>query len=103
MYVRFLRRSMSVSVSSNVPRYLHLFQSFLCSVNCMLHCFFLIYSQVSFFKNWSNIFYRFVYDIFAVADKSNVSCVLLVNYIASYRVLVLFYAVIVVMKMFNGC
>ena len=30
MYVRFLRRSMSVSVSSNVPRYLHFFQSFLC-------------------------------------------------------------------------
>ena len=30
MYERFLRRSMSVSVSSNVPRYLHFFQSFLC-------------------------------------------------------------------------
>ena len=30
MYVRFLRRSMSVSVSSNVPRYLHFFQSFFC-------------------------------------------------------------------------
>ena len=28
MYVRFLRRSMSVSVSSNVPSYLHFFQSF---------------------------------------------------------------------------
>ena len=30
MYVRFLRRSMSVSVSSNVPRYLHFCQLFLC-------------------------------------------------------------------------
>ena len=28
MYIRSLRRSMSVSVSSNVPRYLHFFQSF---------------------------------------------------------------------------
>ena len=30
MYVRFFRRSMSVSVSSNFPRYLHFFQSFFC-------------------------------------------------------------------------
>ena len=69
----------------------------------MLYCFFLIYSQVSFFKNWSNIFHRFVYDVFVVADKSNVICILLVNYIVSYDVFVLFYAVIVVMKMFKGC
>ena len=41
MYVSCLRRSMSVSVSSNVPRYLHFFQSFcVCSVNCMLYFFF---------------------------------------------------------------
>ena len=38
-----------------------------------------------------------------VADKSTVICILLVNYIVSYGVFVLFYAVIVVMKMFNGC
>ena len=69
----------------------------------MLYCFFIIYGQVSFFYNWSNIFHRLVYDVFVVADKSNVICILLVNYIVSYGVFVLFYAVIVVMKMFNGC
>ena len=40
---------------------------------------------------------------FVVADKSNVICRLLVNYIVSYGVFVLFYEVIVVMKMFNVC
>ena len=69
----------------------------------MLYCFFLIYSQVYFFLSWSNIFHRFVYDVFVVAGKSNVICILLVNYIVSYSVFVLFYAVIVVMKMFNWC
>ena len=50
MYVRSLHRSMSVSESSNVPRYLHFFQSFFCVlliVCCIV--FFLIHSQVSFF------------------------------------------------------
>ena len=69
----------------------------------MLHYFFLIYSQVSFFYNWSNIFHHFVYDVFDVADKFNVIYILLVNYIVSYSVFVLFNAVIVVMNMFNGC
>ena len=75
----------------------------MCSVNCMLYCFFLIYSHVSFFYNWSNIFHCFVYDGFVVADKSNIICILLVNYVVSYGVFVLFYAVIVVLKMVNGC
>ena len=76
---------------------------FLCSANCMLYCFFLlICSQVSIFQDRSNIFHRFVYYVFVVADKSNVICILLVNYIVSYGVFVLFYAVIMVMKMLNG-
>ena len=104
MYVRFLRRTMSVSVSNNVPRYLHFFQSFFCVL--LIACcivFSLIYSQASFFYNWSNIIHRLVYDASVFADESNVICILLVNYIVSYDVFVLFYAVIVVMKMLNGC
>ena len=84
--------------------YLHFFQSFLCVlliVCCIV--FSLIHSQVSFIYNWSNIFHRFVYNVFVVADKSNVICILLVNHIVSYGVLVLFYAVIVVMDMLNWC
>ena len=76
---------------------------FLCSVNCMLYCFFLIYSLVFFFYDWSNSFHRFIYDVFVVADKSNVICILLYNYIVRYNVFVLFYAVFVVTKMFKGC
>ena len=39
---------------------------------------------------------------FVVADKVHVICIFLVNYIVNYVVFVLFYAVIVVMKAFNG-
>ena len=56
-----------------------------------------------FLLNWSNIFHRFLYDVFVVADKSNVICILLVNFIVSYFVLVLFYAVNVVMKALSRC
>ena len=63
--------------------------------------FSLMYIQVFFFYDWSNIFYRFVCDVFVVADKSNVICILLVNYIVDYGVFFLFHAVIVVMKVFN--
>ena len=76
---------------------------FLCSVNCMLYCFCLIYSQVFFFQNWSNIFLRFFHDVFVADDKSNVIGILMANYIVSYVVFVLLYALIVVMTVFNGC
>ena len=95
---------MSVSVSSNVPRYLHFFQSLRCVlliVCCIV--FFLLTVMFISSKIGAMFFHRFVYDVFVVADKSNVICILLVNYIVSYSVFVLFYAVIVVMKMFNGC
>ena len=76
-HVRFLCRSMSVSVPSNVPRFLHFFQSFLaCSVNCIVFVSFI----VKFFS--FNIFHRFVY-VFVATDKSNVICILLVYYIVS--------------------
>ena len=102
---------MSVSVFSvqfNVPRYLHFFQSFLCVLLIACCIVFFIYGQVSFFQNWSNLFHHFVYDVFVVADKchkfhADVICILLVNYIVNHFVFFLFYAVIVVMKMFNGC
>ena len=45
----------------------------------MFYCFFLIYSHVSFYQNWSNIFHCFAYDVFVV-NKSNVIFILLVNY-----------------------
>ena len=67
---------------------------------CCIVCFF-IYGEVFFYC--SNIFHRFVYDVFVVADKSNVICILQVNYAVGYGVFVLFYAVIVVMKVFYGC
>ena len=86
MYVRFICRSMSVSVSSNVPRYLHFLQSFFCFL--LILCFIVFVSFiVKFFLSWSNIFHRFVYVVFVVADKSNVICILLVNYIVCYVVL----------------
>ena len=33
-----------------------------------------------------NIFHGFVHDVFSVTDKSNVICILMVNYIVSYGV-----------------
>ena len=74
---------------------------FVCSVSCIVFVSFS--SNVFFFYNWSNIFHRFVCHVFVVADKSNVICILLVNYIVSCVVFVLFNVVIVVMKVFNGC
>ena len=97
---------MSVLVSSNVRRYLHFFQSFSCSVNCMLYCFCFIYVHLFFFNIGATFCRHFVYDVFAVVYKPKVICILLVNYIVScymYVVFVLFCTVIMVKKVFNGC
>ena len=54
-------------------------------------------------------FCHFVFHVFVVADKSNVICILLTNYIVSYVVFVRFCGVIVrckiksEYKVLNGC
>ena len=45
----------------------------------MLCCFCFVYCQVFFLRYRSNIFHRFFYYVFVVADKFHVICVLLVN------------------------
>ena len=71
------------------------FNHFLCSANCIVSVMVMFFS----FDIGATCFIALT-KVFA--DKSNVICILLVIYIVSYVVFVQFYAVIIVMKVFNG-
>ena len=75
---------------------------FLCSVNCMLYCISFIYSQVFSF-NIAAIFFITLFMVFLLLLINPISSAYCRSFIVSYVVFVLFYAVIVVMNMFNGC
>ena len=69
------------------------------SVNCIVSFIVKFFS----FIIGAMFFYSSVYNVFVVADKSNVICILMVSDKVSYVVFVLLHAVIAVMKVFNGC
>ena len=68
----------------------------------MLYCFCFIQSSFLPFI-LEQYFTSFLCVVFVVADKSNVICILLINYIVCHVVFVLFWTVIEVMKVINGC